>query len=35
LARWGAEVEFAYTTDYDCHGRVSVNRLVDERGPLW
>ena len=29
---WGAEVEFAYTTGYDGHGRVSVNRLVDERG---
>ncbi len=29
---WGAEVEFAYTTGYDCHGRVSVNHLVDERG---
>ena len=29
---WGAEVEFAYTTGYDSHGRVSVNRLVDERG---
>ena len=28
---WGAEVEFAYTTGYDSHGRVSVNRLVDER----
>ena len=29
---WGAEVEFAYTTGYDSHGRVSVNHLVDERG---
>ncbi len=29
---WGAEVQFAYTTGYDCHGRVSVNHLVDERG---
>ena len=29
---WGAEVEFAYTTGYDGHGRVSVNRLADERG---
>ncbi len=29
---WGADVEFAYTTGYDCHGRVSVNHLVDERG---
>ena len=29
---WGAEVEYAYTTGYDGHGRVSVNRLVDERG---
>ena len=29
---WGAEVEFAYTTGYDKHGRVSVNHLVDERG---
>ncbi|MYC37595.1 MAG: helix-turn-helix domain-containing protein [Chloroflexi bacterium] len=29
---WGAEVEFAYTTGYDRHGRVSVNHLVDERG---
>ena len=28
---WGADVEFAYTTGYDSHGRVSVNRLVDER----
>ena len=24
-------MEFAYTTGYDSHGRVSVNRLVDER----
>ena len=29
---WGAEVQFAYTTGYDRHGRVSVNHLVDERG---
>ena len=29
---WGAEVEYAYTTGYDGQGRVSVNRLVDERG---
>ena len=29
---WGAKVEFAYTTGYDRHGRVSVNHLVDERG---
>ena len=29
---WGAEVEFAYTTGYDSHGRISVNHLVDERG---
>ncbi len=29
---WGAEVEFAYTTGYDSHGRVSVNQIVDERG---
>ena len=29
---WGAEVEFAYTTGCDGHGRLSVNRLVDERG---
>ena len=29
---WGAQVEYAYTTGYDGHGRVSVNRLVDERG---
>lgn len=29
---WGAEVEFAYTTGYDGHGRVSVNHVVDERG---
>ena len=28
---WGAEVEFAYTTGYDRHGRVSVNHLVDQR----
>ena len=29
---WGAEVEYAYTTGYDNHGRVSVNHIVDERG---
>ncbi len=29
---WGAQVEFAYTTGYDSHGRVSVNHIVDERG---
>ena len=29
---WGAEVQFAYTTGYDRHGRVSVNHIVDERG---
>ena len=29
---WGAEVQFAYTTGYDSHGRVSVNHIVDERG---
>ena len=29
---WGAEVEFAYTTGYDRHGRVSMNHIVDERG---
>ena len=29
--RGRAEEEFAYTTGYDSHGRVSVNRLVDER----
>ena len=29
---WGAEVEFAYATGYDSHGRVSVNHIVDERG---
>ncbi len=28
---WGAEVEFAYATGYDSHGRVSVNHLVNER----
>jgi len=28
---WGAEVEFAYTTGYDSHGRVSLNHIVDER----
>ncbi|MXZ89982.1 MAG: transcriptional regulator [Chloroflexi bacterium] len=29
---WGAEVQFAYTTGYDSHGRVSVNHVVDGRG---
>ena len=29
---WGAQVEYAYTSGYDSHGRVSVNQLVDERG---
>ncbi|MDE2685199.1 MAG: helix-turn-helix domain-containing protein [Chloroflexota bacterium] len=29
---WGAEVQFAYTSGYDSHGRVSVNHLVDKRG---
>lgn len=29
---WGAEVEFAYTTGYDGHGRTFVNHIVDERG---
>ena len=29
---WGAEVEFAYTSGYDRHGRLSVNHIVDERG---
>ena len=29
---WGAEVEFAYTTGFDRHGRVSVNHVVDQRG---
>ncbi len=29
---WGAEVEFAYTTDYDSRGRLSMNHIVDERG---
>ena len=28
---WGAEVEYAYTTGYDSHGRLSVNHIVDER----
>ncbi len=28
---WGAEVQFAYTTGYNSHGRVSVNHVVDER----
>ena len=29
---WGAEVEFAYSSGYDRHGRLSVNHIVDERG---
>ena len=29
---WGARVQYAYTTGYDSHGRVSVNQIVDERG---
>ena len=29
---WGAEVEYAYTTGYDGHGRVAVNHLVDQQG---
>ena len=29
---WGAEVEFAYATGYDGHGRVLVNHLVREPG---
>ena len=29
---WGAEVEFAYTTGYDGHGRTFVSHVVDERG---
>ncbi len=29
---WGAQVEYAYTSGYDSHGRVSVNHIVDERG---
>lgn len=29
---WGAKVEHTYTTGYDVRGRVTVNRLVDERG---
>ena len=29
---WGAQVQYAYTSGYDSHGRVSVNQLVDERG---
>ena len=28
----GARVQYAYTTGYDSHGRVSVNHIVDERG---
>ena len=28
---WGAEVEYAYTTSYDSHGRVFVDHVVDER----
>ena len=29
---WGAEVDFAYATGYDGHGRVFVNHLVREPG---
>ena len=29
---WGAEVQFAYATGYDGHGRVFVNHLVREPG---
>ena len=29
---WGAEVEYAYATGYDGHGRVFVNHLVREPG---
>ena len=29
---WGARVQYAYTTGYDSHGRVSVNHIVDEQG---
>ena len=29
---WSVDVEFAYTTGYDSHGRVSVNHIVEERG---
>ncbi|MXZ89886.1 MAG: helix-turn-helix domain-containing protein [Chloroflexi bacterium] len=29
---WGAQVEYAYTTGYDGHGRVFVNHLVREPG---
>ena len=29
---WGARVEYAYTSGYDSRGRLSVNRIVDERG---
>ncbi|MXZ90542.1 MAG: helix-turn-helix domain-containing protein [Chloroflexi bacterium] len=28
---WGAQVEYAYVTGYDGHGRVFVNHLVDRR----
>ncbi|MDE2780608.1 MAG: helix-turn-helix domain-containing protein [Chloroflexota bacterium] len=31
-APWGAEVQFAYATGYDGHGRVFVNHLVRESG---
>ena len=31
-APWGAEVQFAYATGYDGHGRVFVNHLVREPG---
>ena len=29
---WDSEVQYAYTTGYDSHGRVSMNHVVDERG---
>ena len=29
---WGARVQYAFTSGYDSHGRVSVNHIVDERG---
>ena len=31
-APWGAEVQYAYATGYDGHGRVFVNHVVRERG---
>ena len=31
-APWGAEVEYAYATGYDGHGRVFVNHVVREPG---